>query len=389
MPNKPRNPKHSLAFGQGYWTVRGDTKVEARWWDGAHWRSKTFHGVTLQDAIDRAEEHIRAESRRAPDADTHDWTVRELVDAWLRRGKTRWKPSTYATYRNYHQTHVAPVLGQLSARSVTTARLQQWIDDLNGKGLRPAMVCNVYLVISGAFKEAARLGIVRVNPAQGLTLPSVRLKPIVTWSLPDVQRVLDDVSGDPFWTAVYRFALTTGVRPGELRALKWADLDLEAGIVTVRRTMTRNEDYQFVVGDSTKTGSARVIALPPSTVAALREWRVRQLAVRLATAYWVDQDLVFTAATGDPLPQTTWQQYHKALCTRAKVPYITLHGTRHTFATLMMEGNEHPAIVQAMMGHSSISTTLDRYTHVSTALQERASEALEGRIAGRKTTQNG
>jgi integrase len=385
VPKKPRNPKRSLAWGQGYVTVTGATKAQARWKVGAHWRAKTFHAPTLAEAIGRAEEHIRAESRYTPDPDSHDMTVSDIVEAWLRRGKTRWTPNTYSQYEMHYRRHIKPTLGTVRAREVTTARIQRWIDGLVGEQLAPASIRLIYTVLTGPFKEATRLEIIRVNPARGVVLPAIRRSPKPTWTVEHIQKVFASLNDDPFWNAVYRFALTTGVRPGELIALRWSDLDFERGQATIARTLTRNERRQYVIGSETKTHQPRTVAVPASTLTALRQWRAEQDDQRSASSFWLDADLVFTATYGYHLEPKTWAAYNKRLCARAGVPPITPHCTRHTLATLMMAANEHPVVVQHILGHDSIRTTLGTYSHSSIELQTQAITALDERLTGTKS----
>lgn len=389
MPKKPKPPNRSgVRRGQGYVTIRGDTKAQARWKEGHRWRAKTFTAPTLDEAIDRAWEHIRIESRATLDPDNRDATVDDIAQAWLKRGRTRWSVATYANYRLLYETHVLPHLGRYRARDVTTARIQHWVDDLVASGLAPSSVRLIYIVGQGPFKEAARLGVIRDNPAQGITLPTIRRKPKPTWTVDHVQRVFAYLEGDPFWLAVYRFALTTGVRPGELIALRWADVDFEQGHATIARTLTRNERRQFVIGTDTKTHETRTVAVPASTLAALKVWRTRQIELRLASSFWLDDDLVFTATYGYHMDPRTWARTHRQMCDRAGVPRISLHGTRHSLATLMMAANTHPKVVSEILGHKSITTTLDIYGHVGIDLQKDAVTALDERFSGSKKARN-
>ncbi len=389
MPKKPRNPARSLRYGQGWVEITGETKAQARWKEGSRYRAKTFHGETLQEAIDKAEEHIRIESRYTIDPDTHDATVTDITEAWLRHGKLKWTANTYSQYQMHFNTHIKPVLGHLRARDVTTARIQQLVDKLVDKGLAPGSVRLIYVVVKGPFSEATRQSTIRTNPAQGIELPKIRKKRKVTWSIEHIQRVLEYLEEDPFWSALYRFALTTGVRPGELIALRWEDVDFDEGRATVWRTLTRNEKRQYVIGDDTKTHEPRTINVSPDTLVALYRWRVAQNEFRKAAPHWLDTDLIFTATYGYHLQPKTWRAFHKALCQKLGVPPMTPHGTRHTLATSLMSANEHPVIVKDILGHRNIKTTLDQYSHPSIDLQSRAMLALEARIAGPKPTEKG
>jgi integrase len=211
---------------------------------------------------------------------------------------------------------------------------------------------------------------------------AARQKPIATWSAGEVAAVVSALNDEPMWSALYRLALTTGMRPGKLRALRWRDLDLDRGAVVVARTMTKDADGVVAVGDSTKTGRRRAVALPASTVAALTRWRAAQNARRLAAETWAAEPFVFDRGDGTWLPLTTWQHRHDRLIAATGAARITLHGLRHTYATLMLEGNAHPKIVADALGHVDVGTTLNIYSHASDAIQRAAADALEQRLFG-------
>jgi len=152
------------------------------------------------------------------------------------------------------------------------------------------------------------------------------------------------------------------LRPGELRALQWRDVDFENATLTVQRTISRDTAGHVTPGDTTKTGKIRAIALTPSTLDALLAWRSVQKVRSL-------DDWIFTTPRGAYLPLTSLQRLHADVIRRAGVPAIRLHDLRHTAATLLLEQNVHPKIVSDILGHASIQTTIDVYSHTSVDLQ--------------------
>jgi integrase len=224
-------------------------------------------------------------------------------------------------------------------------------------------------VLNGAFTAALQLGLVEKNPVTGTKKPAIRRKEMVTWSQEHVRKVIDCLSDDPMYQALYALALSTGMRPGELRALRWSDIKLSRNRLTVQRTMTRDKDGHGMVGTETKSGKPRVLSLSPRVVAFLRAWSRVQYLVSID---WY----VFTGAHGGPLPRNTWQKRHVKIIKAAGVPYITLHGLRHTAASLMLEQNVHAKIVSDMLGHGKIQITLDTYSHPSDALLQATAETM-------------
>jgi integrase len=225
-----------------------------------------------------------------------------------------------------------------------------------------------------------RLGALPANPVTDTRAPARARSERATWTETQVAAVLTAVRDDPRYHALYLVALTTGVRPGELRALMWSDLDADRGVLTVRRSMTRTDTFRHIIGDGTKTGRRRTIALPAVTVAALATCRADQRQRQIAAPAWRDLGVIFDRGDGNPIPQQTLASVHDRTAARAGVPRITVHGMRHTFATIALANGVHPKIVAEILGHSSIGTTLDIYSHVSVDMQRSVIDSLAERI---------
>jgi integrase len=309
-------------------------------------------------------------------------TVRDVIADWLERGAARWKPGTYAAYRQRADNHVIPSLGAIKVDALTTPRVQHWVDGLQKAGLDAATIDNVSRILSGALREAVQIGVLARNPATGVRRPPVRSKEPPTWTAAEIARVMSAIGEDPMWHALYRVALSTGMRPGELRALSWPDVQLAAGSITIRRTLSKDKDGRVVMGETTKTGRSRQVAIPPTVVKALKSWEVAQKERRIAAPVWHDDGIVFDRGDGRWLPLSTWQRFHRELCEAAGVTRITFHALRHTSATIALESGEHPLVVSRRLGHRSITTTLDVYSHVSTDMNAAAAQALEAHLFG-------
>lgn len=366
--------------GDGYMTERtradGTVVYQARWHDGTRWRAKTF--ATADDA----EDHLRGIGRRkrggryAPETDL---TVAELVAAYLDRGRHRWTANTVATYTLLAERQIGPHLGRVRVTELTPARVQRWLDDLTGT-LSASVIENARTVLSGAYREAVRLGMVAVSPVTDTRAPARPRTSKPTWTAEQAAAVLATVRDDPLYHALYRVALTTGVRPGELRALMWDDLDAARGVLTVRRSMTRTEHFRHVVGDETKTRRTRAIALPEPTLAALRVHRNDQRRRQLAAPAWAARPVIFDRGDGHPLAQQTLATHHRGVCDRAGVPRITMHALRHTFATIALGNGAHPKIVADILGHASVTITLDTYSHTNTDMQRSVIDGINRAI---------
>jgi integrase len=155
------------------------------------------------------------------------------------------------------------------------------------------------------------------------------------------------------------------MRRGELVGLRWTDVDLEAGRLTVRRAVVTVR-YEMIESEPKTEKSRRPIALDPQTVKILREWRVRQLEERLLCGGgWIDTDDVFTRPDGSGLHPDRVSKLFDAAVNNAGVPRLRLHDVRHTWATMALRAGVHPKIVSERLGHSSIQITLDIYSHIT------------------------
>ena len=175
-------------------------------------------------------------------------------------------------------------------------------------------------------------------------------------------------------------AVTAGLRPGELLALKWEDLDRAS--LSVRRSLSEDEDGP-VLRNETKTSRDRRLELVPVAVETLRRHRKRQNEERLRYAgLWKEEDLVFPSTTGTIMRRNNLtRRSYKPLLRAAALPDIRLYDLRHTFATLMFENNEQLKLVSEMLGHASIKQTADTYTHVAPTIHREAAKRLNDFLA--------
>jgi integrase len=216
--------------------------------------------------------------------------------------------------------------------------------------------------------------------------PPRRNKPeIQTWDAAQAARAL--ATGDRSdLAALWRLALLCGLRRGELLGLKWENVDLERGALAVRRTLTRGPGGAWELGQPKTASGRRAVALPESCVTALRKHRAAQHTHRLAIGpAWEDHGFVFTNATGAPLHTNALIGRFERLIRDTDLPRIRFHDLRHTCATLHLARKTQPKVVQELLGHSNISMTLDRYSHVTETMQRDAAAAIDELIDAAKS----
>jgi integrase len=202
----------------------------------------------------------------------------------------------------------------------------------------------------------------------------------------DARAFLDAVADDRL-AGLYGLAIATGMRQGELLGLRWSDIDLDAGALTVRHTLQRRSRELA----KPKTERARrTLAIGSGAVAALREQRRRQLVERVAAGRsWADRDLVFTTRTGGALDSRNVTKALQTALRRAGLPHQRFHDLRHAYATLMLEDGEELVVVSRSLGHSDLSTTADVYAHLTNRMQERAAARMDSILGSRKGSATG
>jgi len=190
--------------------------------------------------------------------------------------------------------------------------------------------------------------------------------------------LLKAVRGDRL-EALYVLAVSTGLRLGELLGLRWQDVDLESGTLSVRQQLVRTKSDGLCFTTPKSARGRRSVKLTPKALRVLEAHREQQLEHKQTLPdLWNDRGLVFTSTVGTPLdPSNLTYHTFQPLLRRIGFPKIRFHDLRHTCATLLLGRNVNPKIVQEMLGHANISETMDTYSHVLPSMQESAASAIE------------
>jgi integrase len=341
---------------------------------------KTIHG-TKKDA-----EQYRNKAIREKDLGTFiepsPITVDDYMKKWLETAaRPRLRDNTYREYEGLLCRYVSPTLGGKRLSDVSPLDIQSLYTTMSEKNLSARTVRFTHSVLSSAFKQAVRWRMLLQNPCGSVELPRKVSREMQSLTPIEAARFLAKAASDR-WIALFVLALATGLRPSEYFGLKWSDVDLEHGLVTVQRSLIwrsyKSGDWYF--GEPKTPRSRRRIPLPASVVRALSEHRRRQAEGRLkAGAAYQNLDLVFATSEGQPLIRLNVIQKHfKPILERAKLPStLRLYDLRHTCATLLLAANENPKVVSERLGHSSITLTMDVYSHVLPDMQQGASDKLE------------
>jgi integrase len=312
-------------------------------------------------------------------------TLGEFIDEWLVAVKPELGLSAWLNYRTVLTRHVLPRLGDVRLGELTGLRLQRLYTELLASGrvdggpLSPRSVQLTHRVLHRALGDAVRWRLLPINPADQARAPKVVRKEQRVWTIDEATQFLDAVV-DERLVALWTVALQTGMRRGELAGLRWKDIDLAAGSLTVAQQRT-TAGFEPLIQEP-KVRSRRTLLLAPVVVRSLESHRRRQLEERLAAgAGWRDSGYVFVDELGVEYHPQRFRIMFDEACHRAGVPSIRLHDLRHTIATLALTAGIHPKVVQEMLGHSGIAVTLDIYSHVPQAAQRDAADRVASLFA--------
>ena len=314
--------------------------------------------------------------------------------------------ATVAGYRRIFTLHVNPAIGGVRIDKVSPTRLAKLYADLQrpdsarrraAEGLSKNTTHKVHVALSAMFESARDDNLIATNPARkrktvkAPTAKAVKAEQdeMTTWTGAQLRAFLTwdrDVLGDDVH-ALWWVIAHTGLRRSEALALRWADVDLDGQRIKVRRALdTGVPAARRGEVKGTKSGRARVVDIDAETVKVLKAWK----SLRGAVLSLVRADaVVFGTLDGTPRnPMSVSEMFtrrvakaRKALGTDA-LPVITLHGLRHTHATVLLEAGENPKVVQERLGHTTFTTTMDIYSHVTPTMQRSAVDRFAAAVNG-------
>lgn len=344
-------------------------------------KRKVFYGKTrkevekkLRDALNDLEKGVLPPDGRQ--------TVEQFLNYWLSAVEHDIEPSTFRGY-GFHVRRFIKEFGKVALAKLTPQQVQAFYARLLKQGLAPTTTNRTHAIIKGALKDAMRLGLISRNVLDIVRPPRYEPAPKQVLTEEQARQLLKAVRGDRL-EALYVLVLATGMREGELFALLWGDVDFESGSLEVRHGLQRTIQGYRMHRPKTRS-SKRTIALAPHVVKALQQHRQRQEEEKLilGDAWDCTYDLVFPNAFGRPKKPTNFirKQFPRMLA-KAGLPDIDFHDLRHTAATLLLKRGVHIKVVSEMLGHSSISITLQIYAHVLPNMQRDAADMVAKMFGG-------
>jgi integrase len=313
-------------------------------------------------------------------------TVADLLCYWLDTEIVHnHRETTILRYRNTIYKHLIPGLGAMPLQKLTPAQVQKFYADklASGTGQRSVVFCHQRL--HQALDKALRLALVARNVCDAVAPPKYEHTPKETWSRAELARFLEVAAGSRYGPIWLLLALT-GMRRGEALGLRWQDIDFENRTMNISQTYVSLNSKMSASSPKTRAGR-RVITLEPVLIDALRDHRARQNERRLRLGeVWHDHDLVFASEVGTPIMARNLYRQYGELVKKAGVPHISIHGIRHTVATLAIGSGQDVRTLADLLGHSRTSITTDIYAHVMPHRKRELTRAISEIVLSRRDT---
>ena len=308
---------------------------------------------------------------------------------WLRRWLSDYASMnvterTLESYRSIVERHLIPSLGAVMLADLRPLHIQDYYGRmrLNGRadgkgGLSNRSIVYQHRILCKSLDYAVKMGLVVRNAAKVVETPRVSKVTMSTLSPEEAIRFLD-VARDTDYYVYFATLLYTGLRRGELLALRWRNLDLQKATLAVVETGYKLGDGRYIIKEPKTPQSRRSVTLPPSLVELFKGYRADQELLRIQLGVSLNpDDFVFIRPDGSPVNPGAVSLAFRRIIKRAGLKHIRIHDLRHTHATLMLKAGVHPKVVSERLGHANIGITLDTYSHVLPGLQEAAAEKFE------------
>ena len=346
---------------------------------------KSLYGKTAAEVAEK----LRA-ATAAVDAGTYiepqRMPLKEWLDIWLKDYCGAIKPGTLKAYSDCVRIHIVPALGASPLCELQPHHVQRFINSLRNKQLSEKHMRNIHGVLSKALSEAVRIKYLASNPAAGCILPKAAQVEIHPFEAEEISAFMEGIKGNPS-EALFFVALNTGMRLSEILGLRWTRVDFKKGLIKVDAQMLvkRGKDGKRQLGPP-KSNKARTFKPAPAVIDCLRmiEHQQKEWRLKAGPAWTNPNGLVFTDEIGEGIPHNTVEHRFKHVLQVEGIEAHRFHDLRHTFTVESLRAGVDVKTVSEMLGHASVSFTLDVYGHVTKAMQDEAANKLQAVILGRK-----
>lgn len=292
--------------------------------------------------------------------------LKEYMEYWLETyPRCNCQPATYKRYKEFSRD-IIKYLGSIKLSKLTPLAIQKFYQDLiDERKLSNNTVIKVHRMFHLTLKHAQQWQMISSNPCELVNIPKGTKEEMKYWAPDEINFYLEQIKDHKLYNATF-LAVHTGLRVGELCALQWKDVDLVNGTLTVNKTMQRIDGNLELKQPKTKN-STRVVTLLSSTLQFLKELKKNHMERKLK--YKIELNHVLDWEDGRCMDPHYISQHFPKMLKQYNIPQIRFHDLRHTHATLLLKIGTNPKVISERLGHSTVSFTLDTYSHVSTQMQ--------------------
>ena len=376
MKRRGNNEGSIYQRGDGRWV--GTVSVEGQ--------RISRYARTRQEATKKLRELQRTQDQGLPMV-TPRMLLKDYLAQWLESIQRRVRPKTLVDYEVTVRCHISPAIGHITLGKLTPENVDKAWSTMLRHGVSPSVVECAHRRLSKAMNDALRRQLIHRNPCQAVTPPKPPRKELYAPDAQAIHLLLEEARETEYYEAMHA-AFYTGLRRGEVLALRWRDVDLDMATISVSRSVYRAKGGRSLYQDTKTTKGRSPVSLTPSTVLVLRSLRERQEADGIRQGYVVDGgSSVFHYRDGSPILPRAFSGAFRKIMRRAGLEGFRLHDARHAHATLMLRQGVHPKVVQERLGHAKVGTTLDLYSHVTRGLQEAAALRFEEGLTAVRTAE--
>ena len=345
--------------------------------------SKAITGKTQAEVIEKMK-FLGIETEEPTDEvlGLHDW-----LDIWQAEYLESVKPSTAYLYKRDIELYILPHLGRYDLDELTPTIIQKFYNRLlhpspssEKKALSAKTVRDIHGVLHQALEQAVKSGEMESNPTKACKLPKVQKTEIAPLEDSQVCSFLENIGGHTH-EYLYKIALFTGLREGEILGLTWDCIDFNRSRLTVKQQLRKEQQkggtYYFSVP---KNGKQRTLALSPSVLRLFHYQKQRQTMMRAEAKEWKNKNLVFTNKNGDFLSYRTVYDCFKRIAKKMGLPDLRFHDLRHQYAVISIKNGDDIKTIQGNLGHATAAFTLDIYGHVTEEMKKDSSNRMENYI---------
>lgn len=350
-------------------------------------KRKFFYGKTRQEVAEKLREALNNQSMGIV-IDSKNITLQQWLTTWLNEyKKSNIRQTSYEYYLYVIDNYICHEdgIGYIKLKDLRPDQLQKLYNNTLKLDFSPSTVKIMHILLKGAMKQAVQNGLIIRDITEGTVRPKLIKGDARVFTMYEQKRFQDALSNEKY-SMLYMLGLGTGLRIGELLGLRWQDINTDEGWLQVRQTLVRvkntddNADSKTkLIFQEPKTESGkRTVPIPSNLIPLFEKHEKTQKENKLKSygLYRDDLNLVFCDKLGEPLEPSNIRSRLYKLTEKAGIDHTNMHALRHTYATRLLEADENTKVLQTLLGHSNIATTLNTYAHVLPESKKEAAEKI-------------